>query len=74
MIGLMVVMLTIFFTCGELVLVLWGAGPVLRNVYGIYGQNDVALLKGSEMSAGLHFRNLILNINCCRITASILDQ
>ena len=41
MIGLMVVMLTIFFTCGELVLVLWGAGPVLRNVYGIYGQNDV---------------------------------
>ena len=26
------------------------------------------------MSAGLHFRNLILNTNCCRITASILDQ
>ena len=70
----MVVMLTIFFTCGELVLVLWGVGPVLRNGYGIYGQNDVTLLKGNEISAGLHFRNSILNTNCCRIAASILDQ
>ena len=37
MIGLMVVMLTIFFTCGDLVLVLWGVGPVLRKGCGIYG-------------------------------------
>ena len=63
MIGLMVVMLMIFFTCGELVLVLWGVGPVLRNGYRTYGQNDVALLKGSEMSAGLHF-NKLLQDNC----------
>ena len=26
------------------------------------------------MSAGLHFRNLILDTKCCRITAPILDQ
>ena len=35
--------------------------------------DKMMLLKGSEMSAGLHFRNLILNINCCRTTALILD-
>ena len=51
MIGLMVVMVMILFTCGELVLVLWEVGPILWNGYGISGQNDVALLKGSGMSA-----------------------
>ena len=70
----MVVMVMILFTCGELVLVLWEVGPILWNGYGISGQNDVALLKGSGMSAGLHFTNLILDTNCCSITASILDQ
>ena len=35
MIGLMVVMLIVFLTCGELVLVLEGVGPNLRNGYGI---------------------------------------
>ena len=27
----------------------------------------VALLQGSEMSAGWHFRNVILGLDCCRI-------
>ena len=35
MTGLMVVMLMIFFTCDELVLVLWGVGPILRKGCGI---------------------------------------
>ena len=35
MIVLMVIMLIFFFTCGELVLVLWGVSPILRNGYGI---------------------------------------
>ena len=34
MIGQMVVVLISFFTCGELVLVLWGVGPILGNGYG----------------------------------------
>ena len=33
----------VFFTYG-MILVLWGVGPILRNGYGIYGQNYVALL------------------------------
>ena len=64
MIGLMVVILMVFFTCEELVLILWGAGLFLRNGYGILGQNYVALFQESEMSAGLHSRNLILGLEC----------
>ena len=46
MIGQMGVVLISFFTCGELVLVLWGVGPILGNGYGFQRQNDVtALLK-----------------------------
>ena len=44
MIGLMEVMLIFFHTCGELVL--WEVAPILRNEYGILGQNYVALLQG----------------------------
>ena len=60
MIGLMMVMLMVFFKCGELVLVyvLWGIGSIPRVEYGIKGQDYVALIRGSEMSAGLHSRNL----------------
>ena len=39
MTGLMVVMLMVFFTCDELVLVLWGVGPMLSNGCRIWGQN-----------------------------------
>ena len=45
-------MLMVFFTCDGLDLVLWGVGPILKNGCGHWGQNYVALLQGSEMSAG----------------------
>ena len=51
----------VFFTYG-MVLVLWGVGPILENGYGILGQNYVVLLQGSDISAGLHCRNLIFAI------------
>ena len=47
MIGLMEVMLIVFHTCGELVL--WGVAPILRNEYGILGQNYVTLLQGTVL-------------------------
>ena len=46
MIGLMVVILMVFYTCGELVLRV--VGPISRNRYGIYGQNYVAWFQESE--------------------------
>ena len=52
-----------FFTYGEYGVSLKKVGPILGNGYGIYGQIYVALLQGSEMSemsAGLHCRNIIL--------------
>ena len=54
MIGLMVVLMMSFSGMVGMVLVL--------------GQNYVALLKGSEMSAELHSRNLILGIKCFTIS------
>ena len=62
MIGLMVVMLMVLFTCDKLVLVLWGVGPILTNECRIWGQNYVALFQDNEMSAWLHSRNLILGL------------
>ena len=47
---------------GEYGLVPWGVGTILGNGYGIQGQNYVALLQGSEMSAGFHYRILTLDI------------
>ena len=44
MIGLMVVKLMVFHTCGKLVL--WEDVPILRNEYAILGQNYVALFHG----------------------------
>ena len=64
MIGLMVVMLMVFFKCDELNLVLWGVGPIIRYGFGISRQNYVALFQENEMSAGLHSRNLILGSEC----------
>ena len=54
MIGLMVVLMMSFSGMVSMVVVL--------------GQNYVALLKGSEMSAELHSRNLILGIKCFTIS------
>ena len=52
----------VFCTHGEYGLVPWGVGTILGNGYGIQGQNYVALLQGSEMSAGFHYRILTLDI------------
>ena len=41
----------------SMVLVPWVVGAILGNGYGIQGQNDVALLQGSEITAGFHYRN-----------------
>ena len=60
----------VFFTYG-MVLVLWRVSLILGNVYRIQGQNYVALLQGSTMSAMLHSSNLILGIECFRVP--ILD-
>ena len=46
----------------SMVLVLWEVAAILGNAYGIKRQNYVALLQGSEMSAGFHYRNFILCI------------
>ena len=52
----------IFLRMVSMALVLWGVGTILGNGHRIQGQNYVALLLGSEMSAGFHYRNLILGI------------
>ena len=62
MIGIMVVMLVVFFTCDELVLVLWGVDPFLRNGCGIWEQNYVAFFQKNKMPAWLHSRNSILGL------------
>ena len=41
----------------SMVLVPWVVGAILGNGYGIQGQNDVAILQGSEITAGFHYRN-----------------
>ena len=45
-----------------MVLLLWKVDAILGNGYGIYGQNYVALLQGSEISTGFHYRVVILGI------------
>ena len=39
-----------------------GICTILGNQYGIKGQNYVALLNGSEMSASFHCRNFVLGL------------
>ena len=63
MIGLMVVLLMSFSRMVSMVLFLRGVGSILGNEFGIEGQNYVVLLQGSEMSTGIHSRNLILIYN-----------
>ena len=58
----------------SLVLVLWEAGAITTNGYGIQGQNCVGLLRVRGMTAGFHYRNLILGVQNFRlITLSILQ-
>ena len=48
------------------ILGLWGVGTVLKNEYGIQGQNHVALFQGLEIttkiSSHFHYKNLNLDI------------
>ena len=48
------------------ILGLWGVGTVLKNEYGIQGQNHVALFQGheitTEISSHFHYKNLNLDI------------
>ena len=60
-IRLMVVLLT-FFGVDEHGFSTVGIDAILGNWCGIQGQIYVALLQGSEMTAGFHYRNWILCI------------
>ena len=51
-----------FFWDGEYGFSTMGVGAAVGNGPGIQGQNYVALLQGSEMTAGFHYRNWILGI------------
>ena len=62
MIKLMVVTLTFFEVDGEYGFSTVGVGSILGNGRGIQEQNYFALLPGSEMTAGFHYRNWILRI------------
>ena len=52
----------VFLRMVSMVLVPWGVGAILGNWYEIQGQNYVALLQGSEIKAGFHYRDWILDI------------
>ena len=52
----------VFLHMMSMVLVLWRVGAILENRYGIQGQNYVALLQGSEMTADFHYKNFILSV------------
>ena len=46
----------------SMLLVPWGVDAILGTWYGIQGQNYVALLQGSEITAGFYHRNSILDL------------
>ena len=48
LIGLKVAMIMFFFTCDDLVLVIWGVGSILRNGCRIWGQNYKKLSLGGR--------------------------
>ena len=66
MIGLMVVLLTYFWDV-EYGFSTVRVGSILGNGFGIQEQNYVALLQGSEVTAGFHYKNWILEIQCFRL-------
>ena len=61
LIELMLVLLT-FFWMVSVALLVWVVHAILGNGYGIKRQNYVALLWGSEISAGFHSRGFILSM------------
>ena len=62
MVGLNRGSVDVFSRMVSMVLVPWGVGAILGNGYIIQGQNYVTLLQGSEVTAGFHCRNWILDI------------
>ena len=62
MIGLNCGFVEVFLHMVNMVLVLWGVSAILGNGYGIQGHNYVALLQGSKITAGFHYRNWSLYI------------
>ena len=52
--------ISVFFWDGEYGFNSVGAGAILGNGRGIQVQNYVALLQGSEVTAGFHYKNSIL--------------
>ena len=61
-VGLNVCSVDIFLSIVSMVLVPWAVGTILGNGYGIQGKDYVALLQTSEITAGFHYRNWILDI------------
>ena len=57
MIGLVMMVLLTFFWDGEYGFSTVAVGAILGNGYGIQGQNYVALLQGSGITAGFHHRS-----------------
>ena len=51
----------------SMILLLWGVDVTPGNRYGTRGKNYVALFQGSEMSAGFHYRGLILGMDYFRL-------
>ena len=45
-----------------MVVVPWGVGAIPANGYRIQGQNYVALIQESEITADFHYRNYVLDI------------
>ena len=44
-----------------------GVGVFLGNGYGIQGQNYVASLHGSKVTAGFHYSSWVVCIKCLRL-------
>ena len=70
---LKVVLLILLSHMVNMVLVLWKVGAILGDRYGIQGQYNVALLYGSGMTAGFHYKNLTLGICFSLITMNIFQ-
>ena len=69
MIGLNGGSVDVFLHMVSIVLVPWGVRAILGNRCEIQGQNYVALLQGSEITTGFHYRSWILDIQGFRLVA-----
>ena len=67
MIGLMVVLLTLFWN-GECGFSTVGVDVVLGNVCGVQGQNYIPSLQGSKATVWFHCINWVVCITCYRLS------